>query len=135
MAVRSRILLQTTIPFVEDDWHIGRFSLLAEYLSSLKDDSGRVTGFMLLGLDITERKRIQAESAQKEAEFRFIFESAPIGLSWVWVGADGSRRRLRSRQAEDTGRPSWPLGTPPALARSGPAEVAAWPEGPLRSGR
>jgi hypothetical protein len=27
-----RILLQTTIPFAEDDWHIGRFSLLAAHL-------------------------------------------------------------------------------------------------------
>ncbi|HKR11489.1 MAG TPA: hypothetical protein VJT15_05515 [Pyrinomonadaceae bacterium] len=34
------ILLQTTIPFVEDDWNIGRFSLLAEYLASLKDENG-----------------------------------------------------------------------------------------------
>ena len=63
----------------------------------LKDAAGAVTGFMLLGLDITERKRIQAESAQKEAEFRFIFERAPLGLSWLWVGADGSRRRLTNQ--------------------------------------
>ena len=35
-----RILLQTTIPAIEDNWHIGRFSLLAEYLSSLKDQEG-----------------------------------------------------------------------------------------------
>lgn len=34
------ILLQTTIPPVEDDWHIDRFSLLAEHLASLKDESG-----------------------------------------------------------------------------------------------
>ena len=34
------ILLQTTIPSVEDDWNIGRFSLLAEHLASLKDESG-----------------------------------------------------------------------------------------------
>ncbi len=60
----------------------------------LKDASGAVTGFMSLQLDITERKRIAAEMAQKESDFRFIFESAPIGLSWLWVGADGSRRRL-----------------------------------------
>ncbi len=63
----------------------------------LKDDTGTVTGYMALQLDITERKRIQAEIAQKEAEFRFIFESAPIGLSWLWVGADGSRRRLTNQ--------------------------------------
>jgi hypothetical protein len=29
---KIRILLQTTIPFAEDDWHIGRFSLLAQEL-------------------------------------------------------------------------------------------------------
>ncbi len=36
----TKILLQTTIPDVEDDWHVGRFSLLHNYLSSLKDDNG-----------------------------------------------------------------------------------------------
>jgi hypothetical protein len=35
-----KILLQTTIPFNEDDWHIGRFSLLSEHLQSLKNDEG-----------------------------------------------------------------------------------------------
>jgi hypothetical protein len=34
-----RILLQTTIPFAEDDWHIGRFSLLRNHLASLKDEA------------------------------------------------------------------------------------------------
>ena len=41
MAGPVKILLQTTIPTVEDDWHIGRFAMLAEHLASLKDDSGR----------------------------------------------------------------------------------------------
>ena len=36
----TRILLKTTIGAVEDDWNIGRFSLLASYLRSLKDGSG-----------------------------------------------------------------------------------------------
>jgi hypothetical protein len=35
-----RILLQTTIPTTEDDWHIKRFSLLHEHLASLKDEAG-----------------------------------------------------------------------------------------------
>jgi hypothetical protein len=30
-----RILLQTTIPFTADDWHVGRFSLLAEELCKI----------------------------------------------------------------------------------------------------
>src|SRR6267378_52116 len=34
-----RILMQTTIPFTEDDWHIARFSLLRDELSSRKDES------------------------------------------------------------------------------------------------
>ncbi len=29
----AKILLQTTIPFAEDDWHIGRFSLLRDHLA------------------------------------------------------------------------------------------------------
>jgi hypothetical protein len=36
-----RILLQTTIPHAEDDWHIGRFSLLKEHLAALLDEEGR----------------------------------------------------------------------------------------------
>lgn len=35
-----RILLQTTIPASEDDWNIERFSLLRDYLASLKDEAG-----------------------------------------------------------------------------------------------
>jgi hypothetical protein len=37
-----RILLQTTIPAVEDDWSIERFSLLRDYLASLKDETGQL---------------------------------------------------------------------------------------------
>ena len=36
----AKILLQTTIPYDEDDWHVGRFSLLTEHLRSLKDADG-----------------------------------------------------------------------------------------------
>jgi hypothetical protein len=36
----TRILLKTTIPSVEDDWNISRFSLLARHLRALKDSSG-----------------------------------------------------------------------------------------------
>lgn len=36
----TRILLQTTIPYTADDWHIGRFSLLRDYLSGLQGEDG-----------------------------------------------------------------------------------------------
>jgi hypothetical protein len=35
-----RILLQTTIPSIEGDWHIGRFSLLHAFLAGLTDEDG-----------------------------------------------------------------------------------------------
>jgi hypothetical protein len=35
-----RILLQTTIPTIADDWNIGRFSLLARHLAALEDADG-----------------------------------------------------------------------------------------------
>jgi hypothetical protein len=40
MAKPVRILLQTTIPYVEDDWNIQRFSLLRDHLASIRDDRG-----------------------------------------------------------------------------------------------
>lgn len=36
----SRILLQTTIPYDADDWHVGRFSLVRDYLASLHGADG-----------------------------------------------------------------------------------------------
>jgi hypothetical protein len=38
MGKQVNILLQTTIPPIDDDWNIGRFSLLRDHLASLKDD-------------------------------------------------------------------------------------------------
>lgn len=40
MARQIQILLQTTIPTNEDDWHIGRFSLLRDELASINDQDG-----------------------------------------------------------------------------------------------
>jgi len=40
MSKPVKILLQTTIPSIEDDWNINRFSLLRDHLSSLQDDQG-----------------------------------------------------------------------------------------------
>jgi hypothetical protein len=42
MNKRVKILLQTTVPYTEDDWHIGRFSLLTEHLRSLVDANGNL---------------------------------------------------------------------------------------------
>ncbi len=63
-------------------------------IQPLKDAGGQITGYMSLQLDITSRKRIQADIARKEAEFRFIFEAVPVGISWRRVAADGTEARL-----------------------------------------
>jgi hypothetical protein len=42
MSTPIRILLQTTIPAIEDDWNIDRFRLLREHLASLTDDAGHL---------------------------------------------------------------------------------------------
>lgn len=36
-----RILLQTTITSTENDWHIGRFSMLQAFLADLRDEAGQ----------------------------------------------------------------------------------------------
>ncbi len=46
-----RILLQTTIPRIEDDWHIGRFSLLGQFLAGQTDPNGEIL------FDVTARDR------------------------------------------------------------------------------
>ncbi|HWA26213.1 MAG TPA: response regulator [Lacunisphaera sp.] len=42
-------------------------------------------------VDITALKKVQEEMALKEAQFRFIFESVPVGVSWAIVGDDRTR--------------------------------------------
>ncbi|HEU4507292.1 MAG TPA: hypothetical protein VFR78_03570 [Pyrinomonadaceae bacterium] len=47
-----RILLQTTIPAIDDDWNINRFSLLHEFLASVTNGEGKPA------FDVTARNRI-----------------------------------------------------------------------------
>ena len=51
-----RILLQTTIPEIADDWHIGRFALLCDHLASLTDERGKPL------VEVTARNRRDMES-------------------------------------------------------------------------
>ncbi len=51
MNKQVKILLQTTIPYAEDDWHVGRFSLLTEHLRSRQNGDGNAL------YDVTTRNR------------------------------------------------------------------------------
>ena len=53
MKNQIRVLLQTTIPYNEDDWHIGRFSLLNQCLSLATDEQGNKV------FEVTVRNREQ----------------------------------------------------------------------------
>ena len=52
---------------------------------------GRISQEVSTIMDLTERRQAQDELARKEAQFRFIFESVPVGLSWVIADRDETR--------------------------------------------
>jgi hypothetical protein len=56
MSSPIRILLQTTIPGTADDWNIGRFSMLRDYLAGFTDEDGAPL------CDVTARDRIATGS-------------------------------------------------------------------------
>ncbi|HVT72122.1 MAG TPA: response regulator [Lacunisphaera sp.] len=60
-------------------------------MQPLRDGAGTLTGFMSIQLDTTARRSAEAELARQEAQFRFIFESVPVGLSWAIPGRDETR--------------------------------------------
>jgi hypothetical protein len=55
-----RILLQTTIPATEDDWHVGRFSLLGEHLRGLRGAEGQPL------CEVTARDRVTNSDGDDE---------------------------------------------------------------------
>jgi hypothetical protein len=72
-----RILLQTTIPYTEDDWHVGRFSLLREHLSGLRDEEGRPL------CDVTARDRVTDEAGNDEVLSRL--DSTDFDELWLFA--------------------------------------------------
>ena len=72
-----RILLQTTIPAVEDDWHVGRFSLLREHLESLTDDEGRAL------CEVTARDRVADSAGDDEVLKRL--DSTDFDELWLFA--------------------------------------------------
>ena len=61
----------------------GRRLWLQLEIQPTRDEQGKTTGYMALVLDDTERKRIAEELGRKEAQFRFIYEHTPVGISWL----------------------------------------------------
>jgi hypothetical protein len=72
-----RILLQTTIPPTEDDWHIGRFSLLGAHLSGLRDQSGQLL------CEVTARDRVTNANGDDEVLSRL--DSTDFDELWLFA--------------------------------------------------
>jgi len=119
MSKPVKILLQTTIPSIEDDWNINRFSLLRDHLSSLTDDEGK-------GLcDVTARDREIDESGNDKA--LSVLELTDFDELWLFAVDTGNgltvadcegitrfRQRgggiLTTRDHQDLGSSLWTLG-------------------------
>ncbi len=52
-------------------------------IQPVRNTTGQMLYSLIIATDITERKRAQEELMRKEAQFRFIFEHVPVGISWV----------------------------------------------------
>jgi PAS domain S-box-containing protein len=71
------------------------------YVSPVHDEEGRLTNFVGVQNDITERRRIQEVLRESEERFRATFEHAAIGAAQV--GIDGRWLRVNQRLAEIVG--------------------------------
>ncbi|MCC5021569.1 MAG: PAS domain S-box protein [Candidatus Synoicihabitans palmerolidicus] len=49
-------------------------------------------GYLAIESDITERKQTALQLAQQEAQLRFVFESSPVGFSWMLNNRSDTRR-------------------------------------------
>ena len=77
-----KILLQTTIPAVSDDWNIDRFSLLREYIGSLTDEKrGPVCS-------VTARSR-EANAVGDDAVLR-VLDTTDFDELWLFAVDSGS---------------------------------------------
>ena len=52
-------------------------------IQQLKDQKGKLIGYMVLQLDVTSRRRAQEEVVRRESQLSFILNALPIGVSWT----------------------------------------------------
>src|SRR5918999_322381 len=71
------------------------------YVSPVHDDEGRLTNFVGVQNDITERRRIEEILRESEERFRATFEHAAVGAAQV--GIDGRWLRVNRRLSEIVG--------------------------------
>lgn len=60
----------------------------------MRDDQGEIRGIVCLALDVTERKRVEAEQERSRRTFQKILESMPVGVAII--GKDKIVRQVNS---------------------------------------
>lgn len=73
----------------------GREVELSVTASPLRAANGRITGAVGVYRDVTERRRLEREAVEREAQFRAIFEQAAVGIGRV--GLDGHWLEVNGR--------------------------------------
>jgi PAS domain S-box-containing protein len=71
-------------------------------LAPMRDEHGDITHLIASGVDVSERKRVQAELADRERHYRQLIEGLPM-MSWT-TNAEGECDYLSQRWAEYTGK-------------------------------
>ena len=107
----EREIMRTGQPLTDieekETWPDGSETWVSTTKMSLRDSAGQIIGTCGVSRNITERKVAQEKLRASEAQFRFIFESLPVGLSWCVPGRDETRivnaehSRLTGVNAED----------------------------------
>ena len=87
----NKVLLQTTIPFVENDWHIGRFSKLHEHLASIKNDDGSAL------VDVVARNREEDENGDDVILSRL--DEMDFDQLWLFAVDTGSGLSVKDCEA------------------------------------
>lgn len=86
----KNILLQTTIPYAQDDWHIGRFSLLSGHLRSLRDENGDAL------YEVTARNR----EANANGDDDMLSNLADSDFDQIWLFAVDAGNGLSTTDCE-----------------------------------
>ncbi|MBI2511347.1 MAG: PAS domain S-box protein [Opitutae bacterium] len=72
------------------------------HVRAFRDAQGKILQEVSVVVDVSELKRTEQKLQQQEALFRFIFESVPVGLSWV-VPGHGETRMVNAEHVRITG--------------------------------